>query len=184
MDFYNYILNHFSNFPFNAVTGYGNPTSFFSTLDGVNCIKENFIYGTNAVCNKEFIDCLDDIDVRDYCLYRVTNDDLYEKSIYTMSKNPHGSNTFKVYLEPVGFFTFIEDKFYYSYPEQDVFDIPSTLEEWFNLSMLMENILTPEEFDIINQIRKHVPSDINVEIYHDGWDEHKKSLTKDIKSIK
>lgn len=181
MDFYNYILKHFSTFPFESISN--NHTCYFSTIDGVLCFKHSYVYGTNLCCKTDFENILIDFPRDDFSSHYINNDDVFEKSIYTISESKYGKSTFKLYTEDTGYFAFCDDSFYFCYPESDTFSIPSTLEEWFNLSMIMPNILTPEEFSIIQKIRNIIPSDINVEIYIDCWDEHKKYLTNDIKSI-
>ena len=181
MDFYNYILKHLSTFPYDAIDNCFR--SYFSTLDGVLCFKDTYAYGTNLCCKKDFERILCELDSEDFASHFIDNDDIYEKSLYTISKRTNAKNTFKLYLENSGYFAFYDESFYMCYPESETYKIPSTLDEWFNLSMVIPNILSSEEFKIIEKIRKVIPSNINVEIYNDCWDEHKKYLTNDIQSI-
>lgn len=181
MDFYEYILKTLSNFPYCALDSKYSKT-FFSTLDGDLVLIDKFVYGTNASTKKVFEDKLEHMDMHDFGLHHITEDTIYEQSLYTMSS--FGKDGIcKVFLETGKYFAFMDDEFYYSYPSTINYKIPSTLEDWFNMSMVLENILSLEEFNIIQKIREVVPNGYDFEIYKDCWEEHKSSLTKDIKSI-
>lgn len=180
MDFYDYIYQTFSEFPYEFIND--KKQSLCTLLCNKQIIsKEYFTFGIHPEDNER---------MNEWCIANKivqkipdVQDNLIDNSLFSITVSDINTRFGKKYAK-----VFINDD-YYCFTKNDLsihiknttptyHDVPKTKDDWFNITVLEPKFLLDyEDLCTLQKIIKIVPNDVSFELYPCSWI-YKKALDK------